>query len=299
MAELFRVGGDKLAAHTGNSEKAVRPNRHGARIGLAGFRNDPNGMLVMVDVGGLEPGNYNVGIGDPSVSIGQPVSDVGNSDGSNPALPAPNPGENAPFQPQGSNQPADIPKSVLAEVAPNTAGVTAPATGQVNPITAPATGAVNPTNTTATGQSTVTNQEPQQQLNEQNGRPAGPPGINDIGTLTVDQSGTGRMQHVVEGIRVQNVVGQALIISSFATPRAKTLPPNLDATADPASRKPAERADVSAPSTANGTIPAAAGIIRLISDRGPGPGAGEQQGVPAGRNAPASQRTPAPVGLQQ
>ncbi len=215
VAELYRVTSGKVDQNDGNPQTTPAPNPRGARIGLAGFRNDPNGMVVMVDVGGLEPGNYTVGIGDPTAAMmNTPPTNPGNPAGSK--LPV-------PTQPQSNSQPGEISRSVLADVAPNAdaaAGVTAPATGQVNPIAAPATGEVNPTNTTPIGQSTVDNAQLQER-NDQNAKPAGAPGINEVGTLTVDQSGTGRMQHVVEGIRVRNVVGQALIISTAISPAAK------------------------------------------------------------------------------
>jgi hypothetical protein len=279
VAELHRVASGKVDQNDGNLQTTPAPNPRGARIGLAGFRNDPNGMVVMVDVGGLEPGNYTVGIGDSTAAMNTPPTNPGNPAGSK--LPA-------PTQPQSNSQPAEISRSVLADVAPNAdtaAGVTAPATGQVNPLTAPATGQVNPTNTTPTGQSTVDKAQLRER-NDQNAKPAGAPGITEIGTLTVDQSGTGRMQHIVEGIRVRNVVGQALIISSAISPAAKTLPPDLDRTVDPAHSK-----DNSTPSPAaasGNSLPAAAGIIRLISDRSPAPPTGGESVAPGTSLVPAA-----------
>jgi hypothetical protein len=289
VAELYRVGSGKVDQNDGNPQPTPAPNPRGARIGLAGFRNDPNGMVVMVDVGGLEPGNYTVGIGDPTAAMNEPATKTGNSNGK--SLPV-------PTQPQSISQPVEISRNVLAEVAPNpgaVSGVTAPATGQVDPITAPATGVVNPTNTTPIGQSTVDKAQLQER-NDQNAKPAGAPGINEIGTLTVDQSGTGRMQHVVEGIRVRNVVGQALIISTSPTPAAKTLPPNLDSTADPAPNKRDSSTPVATPGS---SLPAAAGIIRLISDRSPAPTTGGQPVAPGTSLAPANPSIPAPAAPQR
>lgn len=245
----------------------------------------------MVDVGGLEPGNYSVGIGDPSVIGNQAQShqspssnfpapaNEGAPGAARPSAPAgsgaltPN-SNGAPLEspgavspPQSNAVPAtgEIPRSILAQVSSNpvsdAAGGTPP-TGQVQPLTAPATGQVNPTNTLPTGRSNV----------------AGSPAVplqNELGTLTVDQSGTGRMQHVVEGVRVRNVVGQALIISTSSKSLSKTLPPNLDPTADPVppsaqARTGATNAGaVAAP--VSGSAPVVAGIIRLLSDRGAAP----------------------------
>lgn len=54
-----------------------------------------------------------------------------------------------------------------------------------------------------------------------------------IGMITVDQRGAGRLQQVVEAVRVQDVIGQAIVIyAPNANPRA-TLPPNLNAGANP------------------------------------------------------------------
>jgi hypothetical protein len=100
------------------------------------------------------------------------------------------------------------------------------------------------------------------------------------------------MQTVVEAMRVQDVVGQAIVLYSQAVAAPTTLPPNLDPSADPASGTgvvdPASPTDrPSAPTTTpltttvpgratgqggvNAPQPVAAGIIRLVSDRRPAP----------------------------
>jgi PDZ domain len=321
VAELFRVGPpDKVSGSGGNGEvnqaaDAALPQQRGARVGFAGFRNDANGMLVMVDVGGLEPGNYSVGIGDPSAmgnqaqSIQSPTSNIpaptngGAAELATPQVPAAEAGSNsltpnsngAPLESPGAVSPpqsnsvpttAETPRSVLAQVVSNPvsdiAGGAAPPTGQVQPLTAPAAGQADPTNTVPIGRSNAA------------GSPA--PGQNELGTLTVDQSGTGRMQRVVEGVRVRNVVGQALVISASTKSPITTLPPNLDPTADPAPAKsPAARGATnpgsvaSPPSSASptgGPVPVVAGVIRLLSDRG-----GAQAGAAEGGGArPATTR---------
>jgi hypothetical protein len=56
---------------------------------LAGFRNREQGMMVMVDVGSLPPGNYMVAIADPGMIPGGAGAPGGN-----------------PFLPPRSNQAA-------------------------------------------------------------------------------------------------------------------------------------------------------------------------------------------------
>jgi membrane-associated protease RseP (regulator of RpoE activity) len=308
MAQIFRVGGSQPRPASGGTASGSTAN--GARIGLAGFRNDASGMLVMVDVGALEPGNYTVAITDPSVlrntqtgagqsvpnqatggsgSLPQSPPAAGDRGGravpENPTGRPPINPEGATGQPQGSSQPANIPRNVLAQVAEESqptagsSGTTIPASGQTRPLTAPATGEVNPSSTLPTGQSAA-NQELSNQINQNNaarssdGRSSNLP-MQQIGTLTVDQSGTGRMQNVVEGSQVKAVVGQAIAIYSQTSSTADqktTLPPNLDPTADPGDSN-TDAAQSRGGQTSNGG-PVAAGVIRLIGDRRPGPAAG-------------------------
>jgi hypothetical protein len=58
--------------------------------------------------------------------------------------------------------------------------------------------------------------------------------VIQIGTLTIDQSGTGRLQQIVEGVSVQDVVGQAIVIYTATGNQPNTLPPNLNPTVDAA-----------------------------------------------------------------
>ena len=239
MAEIVRVGAGKQGTEeTGIEAPGAAPMTKGARIGLAGFRNELNGLLVMVDVGSLPPGNYTVGLSDPSV--------VGIS-------------ADAAVAP-GAEPPADATASTI-----------------------PPTGQLNPTNTTPTGQSTVNNalvaQADHTNAASSGAGALGGPMFHQIGTLTVDQSGTGRMQHVVEAMRVRNVVGQAIVLS--AVPGSdQTLPANLDPTIDPARGKTAADVVQSTDNTSatkgipaavatTAPVPVAAGIIRLMSDRRP------------------------------
>lgn len=310
----------------------------GARVGLAGLRNDANGMMVMIDVGGLEPGNYRVAIGDPSVmNAGNVGGAGGNLPGAVPRNPrartgnverggtttpgraAQDAGSNIGIEPYGGSQPAaapsgnaapatrgaapasgrasgggdspaggtgggnpqgnlnrpsngllEIPRTVLAQVTDTGAPASGagssniPATGQVNPVNTPATGGpatpqtpptgqavptqipptgeVNPVRTPPTGEVVPNNSEAaalrplgntgRGTRNGSNGHGIGGAGM-PVGTLTIDQSGTGRLSQVVEAVRVQDVVGQAIVIYSQNGSGQPGLPPNLDATVDP------------------------------------------------------------------
>jgi hypothetical protein len=224
---------------------------------MAGFRDDPSGMVVMVDVGALPPGSYLVGIADPSVIGGAAVT--GGS--------AANPNVQTP----------------------TAAGGTAPIAA------APAPGTVNPSNSTPTNPSITA----QQSQNPKEAVGPGPVGgaagtLNQIGTITVDQSGTGRLQQRVESAQVRNVVGQAIVLYSQSNSSPTTVPANLNGNAAAATgqgvvnapQAPASQtatnaitgqpaaAPQTAPSqsaTPGSQVPVAAGIIQLVTDRRPPP----------------------------
>jgi hypothetical protein len=103
--------------------------------------------------------------------------------------------------------------------------------------------------------------------------------------LTVDQSGTGRMQQTVEGMRVRNVVGQAILLYSQGDLGQATLPANLNGSAGAGSKQGivdalnvaqgdagksaagATRGNAAVQqATPNSRVPVAAGIIRLVPD---------------------------------
>lgn len=125
MAQIFRLNGrpptkspaaPTNAGQTGaavgaaaNSGVGAAPAGGGMRIGLAGFRDDPAGMVVMVDVGALAPGNYIVGIGDPSVmgamGGGNPVGNVR----PNPNIQSPQPRIQSPQPRSGQVTPPAVP----------------------------------------------------------------------------------------------------------------------------------------------------------------------------------------------
>src|SRR6185369_11885700 len=50
------------ASQNSQATPTAAPVNGGARVGMAGFRDDPSGMVVMVDVAALPAGNYTVGI---------------------------------------------------------------------------------------------------------------------------------------------------------------------------------------------------------------------------------------------
>jgi hypothetical protein len=172
-----------------------------------------------------------------------------------------------------------------------------PPTGRVLSPGAPPTGRVLPPGTTPTGQ-------PDPDAAQDDGVVGS--GVNDglgtglnmstaaqIGVLTVDQSGTGRLQQIVEGVRVRDVVGQAIVIYAPAAPPQTTVPPNTNVSGTRGDTTPTstpQYPDGNAPAAAQprqvpgqtpqqvatntgplaGTlVPVAAGIIRLMSDRRP------------------------------
>jgi hypothetical protein len=391
---------------------AGNPATGGAgRIGLAGFRDDANGMVVMVDVGGLAPGSYPVGVEDAGLVMGggpvrsalnnpipndgevqtqertnrinrpannQPANSrpTGNSPAKAPrTLPPPQlretPGDTGGNRRQSHTQ-SSIPPTVLAQVTNENSGsgTATPPTGQVQPNPTPPTGEVNPNLTPPTGEvnpnSTPATGEVNPNLTPPTGRvlppgapatgrvlpPGAPPtgrvlpsgttatgqadpdavgdgvvgsGVNagiaagtgqnfstlaQIGVLTIDQSGTGRLQQVVEGVRVRDVVGQAIVIYAPAAPPQTTVPPNTnvsgtrgDATAT--NQYPAGNTRAAAQSRllpgrtpqqvantgplSGSPMPVAAGIIRLMSDRRPN---GEVSGATGATTRPNQSTQP-------
>lgn len=301
VAELFRIGATRRAESDRNVSDRPHtepgsPQSAGARVGFAGFRNNASGMLVMVDVGGLEPGNYTVNLAEASTIRNQPETSRQTSNFPEPANPATdeaakprgsdaeaNPGglvpnsNKAPLEtPAGApqsqlEQPArEIPHTVLAQVAasPGIEGTATPTSDSKLPESQiRATGANQPTS-------------------------VAPPVQNSLGTLTVDQSGTGRMQQVAEGLRVNSVVGQALVIY-ISNSSATTLPANLDTTTDPSPLKKTAGADPANSSNArlssaafdNRAAPVVGGVIHLLSDRG-APAPDERTTVPSPKQRP-------------
>jgi hypothetical protein len=126
-----------------------------------------------------------------------------------------------------------------------------------------------------------------------------------VGTLTIDQGGTGQLQQVVDGVSVQHVVGQAIVIYAQGDQLRGLPPTNRNAgaaapgqprtgqtgiVAQPPANQPRGGA-ATAPSAARragapalgadqafaGPVPVAAGIIRLMSDQPAGEGVGTPQ----------------------
>jgi hypothetical protein len=286
------------AAVNPNVGTNTAPVQGKARIGLAGFHDDPTGMVVMIDIGALPAGTYIVGISDPSVTPGltRLVPPFDSKVATPPALPV------APQATAGGQT------NTISN------GATIPASGLAQPTTTPATAGPVATATTPAGQSTVNNAQQNQPaptntaVNPTNTVASTAKGVNgalldNIGTLTIDQSGTGRMQQKVEGVKVRNVVGRAIVIYSQSKPQ-QTLPADLNGSAGAASREgirdtvpaPGSQATTTAgqrnttastvaPNPPWGTrLPVAAGIIRLISDRRP-PATGTQTTeTPTGTN---------------
>jgi hypothetical protein len=354
------------------------------RVGLAAFRDAQNGLLVMVDVGGLPPGNYLVGIGDvgmlrggnfgagtsfaPGGTTATPAqrlqSETGrpaaSDQGVDPRIPRDIPTIGSPpsGQPpvnrgtvpanrprsrrgaaglQGRSDTLHVPPTVLAQVV-DSGDASAGAGGNVGaapvqsatpaiPATpnAPAAGGTGPLDTPGTNPNDLTGPPPIGRTPPVQGAQAGrgtdtnaaqdqgfdtqDPGFGDlstgptttglgptihVGTLSVDQSGAGRLQQVVDGVQVQNVVGQTIVIYSqnaatnaalpadrnlSGVPGAPTNAPGVptaarqptDASGDPRvvppglNRGAPPRTATPQPAAA-GPVAVAAGVIRLLSD---------------------------------
>ena len=146
-----------------------------------------------------------------------------------------------------------IPRTVLAQVS----------TDAIDPVQTPATGEVNPIGSTATGQSKANNAQAERDLarraQEKN---ANSGASTPIGTLVVDQTGTGRLQQKVESLQVRSVVGQAIVLySQTAQPAPVPTAPAPNVTRTPAAS--------TAPALAGEQTPVAGGIIQLVMDRQP------------------------------
>lgn len=310
VAQLVRVGREPTSGQAQGSPIAApapaptaAPAKGGARVGMAGFRDDALGMVVMVDVAGLPSGTYTVGIADPSVlggaGVASPNSPTSNATApAQPAAPqAPPPGSGqgispnngvppaTPGQPQGRlqlNPGLEIPRTVLAQVAappdpiPNSAPN--PADAKTNPGNRPAAAP-----TTGTGSGTLKN----------------------IGTLTVDLNGAGRLQQKVESGRVRDVVGQALVVYGPHASSPTATPKNSDVASQPPSR-PGLSGPISAGNydqSLQGSgidVPVAGGIIQLITDRRPSAGPMPQSAqAPVGAGEPVDQPASVPPPANQ
>jgi hypothetical protein len=235
-------------------------------------------------------------------------------------------------QRQGSVAPGArlIPSTILAQVidevgsgsgaAAQTSPSATPSTGQVNRPGTPPTGQVLPPGTPPTGQvlrpgTPPTGQvlppgtpptgrvSPATPIGDNNGNIAGtsfgPQGLDQFGMLTIDQSGTGRMQQVVGGVRVRDVVGQALVIYASGNQPTTTVPPNANTSGTALRNQPGAtqrgsqntqqvppnaagqpqlpagnqaQLGATAGSVAGSGIPVAAGIIQMMAPRAGGQG---------------------------
>lgn len=311
MAELVRIGlvriGPKQTGATnppsspGYPADAAQgatgspPTDSKARIGMAGFRNESNGMMVMVDIGTLEPGNYRVAISDAAALSGAPQP--GPSPPPNP--PVTDPGVSPNAQPTGASgiPPANVPP--VTQSNQQSAATNSPA--QVD--------AVPPLGTPPNGNSITLPAQPVIPPVSTPNRPPNP-SFGDLGTLTVDQSGTGRMQKISEGLQIQSIIGQALVIYPQTDTPSVTLPPDLNPTIDPAAKSISQQASsagsataqnkgsIAGAATSNSAKPVAGGIIRLLSDRNPpsSPGNTQSSPNPASPPQPANNSPAVPQG---
>jgi len=186
----------------------------------------------------------------------------------------------------------------------------APPSGRVLPPGAPPTGRVFPSGTTPTGlpnpegaEVTGTGSGTGRQGALNDGVATGGVGqpFAQIGTLVVDQSGTGRLQQVVEGVQVRDVVGQAIVIYAPVRPPETAPPPNTNVSGTRARGNPTTAASGDStnptaaaggnpanPSAAAGANPVDATGVGTLGVAGDSPGIGEPQQLPG--------RAPQPLG---
>jgi len=200
---------------------------------------------------------------------------------------------------------ATTPRHVLAQVADDsTAGRDVPPTGQTQPLDTPPTGSINELDAPATGEVNELDATPtgQSRVDPRDGANAGGAGQGaanpavPIGTLTVDQNGTGRLQQVVEAARVQDIVGLAIVIYSQGGETQAAQHGNLNSAEGAALRQPegARTGNTGVSPTGNRGAgqqagaasgredasgmnegrPVAGGTIRLMSERNPGEAGG-------------------------
>jgi hypothetical protein len=308
VAQLVRIGGDPTpgqsnAASAGApaSPPTAAPANGGPRVGIAGFRDDAAAMVVMVDVAALPTGTYTVRIADPSVIGGAAVASP-NRAGPNitppvqPSRQAPGVGRQGaspngavppraqPGQPQGSLQRKpgiEIPRTVLAQISAPPDAIPASEPNLPNPKT-----------------------------NVANNASAAPPPqtgagtLKNIGTLTVDLNGTGRLQQKVESARVRDVVGQALVIYGQHTPAPTAAPEKSNAGSTAPTRPglsgPISAGNYNASLEGGAEVPVAGGIIQLVMDRRPPEGLSPQSTqAPPGTNGATEQPASVPPGAGQ
>jgi hypothetical protein len=242
-------------------------------------------MVVMLEVGGLAPGEYPVGISDPAlVGRGGHAPSAPNAAGEQPTVAQPAGGNQLPA---GGN-PVTEGDTSSANATGTTNQVTPPATpptGQVDPPTTAPTGQVNPPLTPATGRVDAT---PPPTASVTGSRQSGT--LPHVGTLTIDQSGEGSLQQVVDGVLVRDVLGKAIVIYASADSPQTVIPANpivpqtkADTAArqsQPSSPQPGavdapqapgrgQHSDVAAQPPENPRVPVAAGLIRLFSEHRP------------------------------
>jgi hypothetical protein len=324
MAEIVRLSPQPQAAPGINVDAGIdaqspaasaaasasqRPNEPDAttnatpRIGVAGFRNDANGLLVMIDIAGLEPGSYHVGIDDPGIVVGSGHATQNQTSPAATGAPGGAPRSSIRGTAQSSStDPAGTP------VDGRTDQSSIPPSGQARPLSAPPAGQVRPLSTPPSGQARPLTSTPTGLLDtRQPGRADMPMGetaptgtLSQIGILTVDQSGTGRFQQVVEGVQVSDILGQAIVLYAPAVTPQTAIPPSQnvsglregagDQNVPVRPQGAASTASTEVPGAAlpqaggeaqanNSTPPVAAGVIRLLSDRRP---AITKSGLPGG-----------------
>jgi hypothetical protein len=300
---------DAATGAIANRRQPATPNPTAAsgRIGVAGFRNDANGLLVMIDIAGLEPGNYRVGIDDAGLAVGADQATSGFNPGAAGAVALNAPQANSAAQAAAVEPTTSTNDAAQAPVDGRTDQSDIPPSGQARSLSTPPSGQARPLSTPPSGQtrpltSTPTGLPDTRQPGRADAPPSGAPQsgagtLSQVGVLTVDQSGTGRLQQIVEGVQVADIVGQAIVLYAPAKPAPTAIPPDAnvsgvrEAAGDPnvpaqsqaaTTSRDAQRQALPAPAAAGqvdgGTQPVAAGMIRLLSDRRPSIGANEPSG---------------------
>jgi hypothetical protein len=340
IAEIVRLNVPQPAVPVANTgppsdpappvtERARRAGGEGledaAHLGFAGFRDDANGMFVLLDIEGLLPGDYLVGIDDPAK-----LSSGGTTGGDLPNQPPMNP----------NDRPAQSNPTRADNVPQQSPSATPGPPNDKVPVAQPPTLSQQPETPASAASGAANLADPSQNpsvVNDPSAQAGGGVGTTmQIGTLTVDQNGAGRLQLLVESLRVQDVLEHAIVIYSQSDDQQTAAQPNADASAPldetGTGQPPASGAETAQPSdnrgvvagtesqpgaqnaapreehtTANGVdglsryLPVAGGVIRAMSDRGPDstPSTTAEQEVPNSQSPAAPQNSAAPPGADQ
>ena len=147
----------------------------------------------------------------------------------------------------------------------------------------------------------------QEALRRSQGLPGGTGGgtgagmLSQLGTITVDQNGAGRLQQKVESARVRDVVGQAIVLYSQAAPPQTAVPvnPGTNSPSRPGVGGPISAGNYDQRLKGGAKTPVAGGIIQLINDRRPPAAVPQSTQAPAGTNGAVEQPASATPPVRQ